>query len=294
MAAEGRAVLAPAKVNLFLHVTGRRPDGYHLLDSLVVFAGTGDRLAAEPAADWGLDVSGPFAAAAGAGEQNLVLRAARAAAPHLGLGPLRFRLEKRLPVAAGLGGGSADAAAALRLMEALAGRPLPVPLRDRLALGLGADLPVCLAGRPARMSGIGERLEPAGPLPPLWLVLANPGLPLATRAVFGALAGFGPPAGALPDPAGAAGLRAWLAGLRNDLEAPARALLPGIGAVLAALAACPGLGPVRMSGSGPTCFGLAASAEAAAAAAASLGAAHPGWWVASAPVLAGPPAIVPA
>ena len=176
------AELAPAKVNLALHVTGRRPDGLHLLDSLVVFPRLGDLVEAEPAADLSLAIDGPFARDLSAGADNLVLRAALLLGRR-GRGAA-LRLTKSLPVASGIGGGSADAAATLRLLARLWQAPLPAP---EAVLALGADLPVCLAGRPCRMSGIGERLAPLA-LPPFWLVLANPGVPLATAAVFAGLA----------------------------------------------------------------------------------------------------------
>jgi 4-diphosphocytidyl-2-C-methyl-D-erythritol kinase len=262
---------APAKVNLYLHVLGRRPDGYHLLDSLAVFAGIGDLLEATPAAALTLALDGAEAAALAAEPDNLVLRAARALDPARGAA---LRLEKRLPVASGIGGGSADAAAALRLLDRLwdrGGAGLAAA-----AARLGADVPVCLASRPARMGGVGERLTPAPALPPLGLLLANPRLEVATPAVFRARAGgFSAPA-ALPDGwADAAALARDLAALGNDLEAPARLLCPAIGTVLARIAALPGCLLARMSGSGATCFGLFADPAAAAAAAGLLPAA---WW----------------
>jgi 4-diphosphocytidyl-2-C-methyl-D-erythritol kinase len=273
---------APAKVNLALHVTGRRADGYHLLDSIVVFAGAGDRLSAAPAGALTLAVTGPRAAGLAAGEENLVMRAARLMAGGRGA---RMVLEKHLPVASGIGGGSADAAAALRALARLWGVGLPEP---DAVLALGADVPVCLAGRPARMSGIGGALAPLPPLPPCWLVLANPGVAVPTGAVFGGLARRdNPPLPPLPAAgfADAAALAGWLGTARNDLEAPALAAAPEIGAVRDALAALPGVLLARMSGSGATCFGLVADEAAARAGAARLAAAHPGWWVTAAPVL---------
>jgi 4-diphosphocytidyl-2-C-methyl-D-erythritol kinase len=271
------AETAPAKVNLALHVTGRRADGYHLLDSLVVFPRLGDRLEAEPARGLSLTLDGPFAIGLGAGDDNLVLRAAELLQPQ-GRGAA-LRLTKELPVAAGIGGGSADAAAALRLLARLWSVPLP----PRAAvLALGADVPVCLAGRPARMSGIGEHLAPLR-LPPFWIVLANPGLPLPTGAVFAGLARTDNPP--LPNPpafADSGALVAWLAATRNDLEPPARALAPPVAVVLAALAAQPGCALARMSGSGATCFGLFAHAAPAREAAAAIARAEPAWWVAAA------------
>lgn len=272
--------LAPAKVNLALHVTGRRPDGYHLLDSLVVFARVGDMLEAEPAAGVSLTLGGKFGGSLGVDGDNSVLRAAALLRPQ-GQGAA-LRLTKVLPVAAGLGGGSADAAAALRLLARLWGLPLP---RAEETLALGADVPVCLAGRAARMRGIGERLDPVD-LPPFWLVLANPGVPVSTPAVFAALAAREnpglPPIPALGD---AAELCAWLGKTRNDLETPARAIAPEVAATLEALAAQPGCGLARMSGSGATCVGIFAKEAAALDAMAALRAAHPRWWAMAAPAL---------
>ena len=270
---------APAKINLWLHVTGRRPDGYRELDSLVAFADIGDRLAAAPAEALSLSATGPFAAALGDGSENLVLEAARALAAHCGVpANAALHLEKNLPVASGVGGGSADAAAALRLCARLWQADIGGEGLARLALGLGADVPVCLAGRTARMTGIGERLTPVAPPPPAApAVLVNPGTPLSTRRVFDALAGpFSPPAELRNGD-----LAACAVANRNDLEAPAIALAPPIADVLAALRAEPGSRLARMSGSGATCFGLFGSDPAAANAAGAIAAAHPSWWVAA-------------
>jgi 4-diphosphocytidyl-2-C-methyl-D-erythritol kinase len=269
---------APAKVNLFLHVLGRRADGYHLLDSLAVFAGAADRLRATPAAALSLDLAGPFGAMLAAEPDNLVLRAARALAAAAGIPPaVRLRLEKVLPVASGIGGGSADAAAALRVLCRRWGIAAGAVDLAAIAAGLGADVPVCLAGRPARMGGVGEVLAPAPALPRFGLALVNPGVPVATAAVFRARNGtFSAPAVLADGWADAAGMAADLSRLRNDLEAPARGLCPPVGVVLDALVSCPGCLLARMSGSGATCFGVFASADAAAAAAAAL--ARPGWW----------------
>jgi 4-diphosphocytidyl-2-C-methyl-D-erythritol kinase len=277
--AAASAEFAPAKVNLALHVTGRRADGYHLLDSLVVFPRIGDVVEAEPAKALSLVIDGPYASALTAGPDNLVLRAARRVIVRGKSAALR--LVKNLPVAAGLGGGSADAAATLRLLGRFWQVP-PPPLA--YLLSLGADVPVCLGARPARMSGIGEELAPAE-VPACWLVLCNPGVPVATAAVFARLASpASPPMPPLPPMADAVALAAFLAAQRNDLEAPARAVAPAIGAALAALAAAPGCLLARMSGSGATCFGLFAAAAGAEAAAAGIAAAEPGWWVTAAPV----------
>ena len=268
-------VFAPAKVNLALHVTGRRADGYHLLDSVVVFAGIGDWLEIVPSDALSLTVAGPRAAGVPADRRNLIWRAAEAFSPGRGAA---ITLEKHLPHAGGIGGGSADAAAALRGLAALWGVPLP---GDAAVLSLGADVPVCLFGRPARMSGIGERVSALPPLPPVWIVLANPGVEVPTGPVFGALARADNPP--LPEiPAGgwsdAAALVDWLCRTRNDLEPPARALVPVIGPVIDALNAQPGCLMARMSGSGGTCFGLFAQEGAAWDAAATLSG-QPGWWV---------------
>ena len=279
--------LAPAKINLYLHVTGRRPDGYHLLDSLVAFAGIGDWVSAAPAAALHLTVTGPFAGAAGANEDNLVLRAARGLAALFGVkAGAQLTLDKQLPVAAGLGGGSSDAAAALRLLLDLwRASPEPRDL-DRLALSLGADLPVCLRGRPAVMTGIGEQVAPTA-LPPAFLVLANPRIALSTPRVFAALAGrFSPPPPAWAPPSDLAGLVAALAARSNDLQPAAIELVPEVGHVLDRLACLPGALLARMSGSGATCFALFAEAEGAKTAAAQLAAGEPGWWVAEGPLLA--------
>jgi 4-diphosphocytidyl-2-C-methyl-D-erythritol kinase len=280
-AVAGDAGFAPAKLNLALHVTGRRPDGYHLLDSLVAFAAVGDRVSAEAADRTALVVEGPEAAALAGEADNLVLRAARAFGP---APPVRLRLWKALPAAAGLGGGSADAAATLRVLSTLWRRPVPGPAD---VLALGADVPVCLVGRPVRMRGIGEVLSPVPPLPPVWVVLANPRVAVPTATVFAALdRRDNPPLpDAIPAVADVTALAGWLAAQRNDLEAPARRLFPDVALTLAAVAATPGCLLARMSGSGATCFGLFASAKTARAAAAELTAARPGWWVAAAALL---------
>ncbi len=271
--------LAPAKVNLTLHVTGRRADGLHLLDSLVVFPRLGDLVEAEPAAGLSLAVDGPFARDLGAGADNLVLQAAQLLRPP-GRGAA-LRLRKNLPVASGIGGGSADAAATLRLLSRLWQVRLPAP---EALLALGADLPVCLAGQAARMQGIGEALAPLA-LPPFWIVLVNPGVPVATAAVFAGLADRNnPPMPTPPDLRNGDTLFAFLAGQRNDLEAPAVAVAPAIRKVLHAVAAQDACVLARMSGSGATCFGLFATEPPALAAADEIRRAEPTWWVAAAPV----------
>lgn len=270
---------APAKLNLDLRVTGRRADGYHLLDSLVVFLDLADELTLAPAASLELRAHGPMAGDLPTGDGNIVLRAARALADAMGVTRgAAITLDKRLPVAAGIGGGSADAAAALRGLCRLWGvRPEPEVLA-RLALGLGADVPACLDGRPLRMRGVGERLDPLADPPPLDLVLVNPRRPLATADVFRTLR---VPPGRPEEPSSALDLAPLdrLQRSRNDLEAPARALLPEIGRVLEALRETRGCRLARMSGSGPTCFGRFADPPAAQAAALELARRYPGWWV---------------
>lgn len=270
---------APAKLNLYLHVLGRRDDGYHILDSLVAFAAAGDVLHCAPAEDLSLVLTGPFAPALSGEADNLVLRAARALAAACGVPPrARITLEKRLPVASGIGGGSADAAAALRALCRLWGVTPGAATLARIALSLGADVPVCLESRPLRMGGIGERLQPAPALPDCGVLLVNPGIAVATASVFrGRVGEFSEPAVLPVRWDDAAAMAADLRVLRNDLEAPARALAPVIGTVLDALAAQPGCLLARMSGSGATCFGV--FRYAAAAAQAARGLAREGWWM---------------
>lgn len=278
---------APAKVNLYLHVTGRRADGYHLLDSLIAFAGTGDTIELAPAATLELAVIGPSAPALPEGEDNIVLTAAKALAARAGVtAGARLILTKRLPVTAGIGGGSADAAAALKGLAQIWGITLSESEMISLALTLGADVPVCLAGRPMAVSGVGERMQPVPDLPPAWLVLVNPRVPLSTPSVFKARQGcFSDPAPLDTRPIDAQGLAELLARRRNDLTAAALSLVPAVGEALALIAATPGCLLARMSGSGATCFGLFETETDAATAAAGLSAAQPGWWVAPAQLL---------
>ena len=265
--------IARAKVNLALHVVGRRADGYHLLDSLVAFADFGDVVTVEPAPSLSLSITGPMAAGLSAGPDNLVLKAAQMLGSPLGAA---ITLEKRLPIASGIGGGSADAAATMQALGAIWGCALPDAGQ---VLALGADVPVCLAGQSCRMAGIGDQISPLA-LPPAHLVLVNPGVGLSTAAVFGALLCRDnpplPPVAPMPD---AVALAAYLGHCRNDLQAPALSLVPQIGAVLAALQGQKGCLLARMSGSGATCFGLFASASAAVAAATALRAQSAAWWV---------------
>lgn len=280
-------LFAPAKVNLYLHVTGRREDGYHLLDSLVVFAGTGDRLRFAPADDLSLTLDGPGAKDLTATDDNLVLRAARLLADALGRpAHAAITLEKHLPVASGIGGGSADAAATLRGLLSLWEADLDETKLKEIGLKLGADLPVCLAGRPTQMSGIGETLTPSVELPPAWLVLVNPRIALSTPAVFKARsAGFTPAAPLIEKPATVHGLAAELSNRTNDLAASAIQLEPTVKTMLDAIAATEGCLLSRMSGSGATCFGLYEDEEFADDAADRLRESHPGWWISPAPIL---------
>ena len=288
------SVFAPAKINLYLHVLGRRPDGYHRLDSLVAFADIGDRVTARPAEALSLTVGGPEAAAvAGLGEDNLVVRAARLLMARAGIAAgAALHLEKHLPAAAGIGGGSSDAAATLRALVKLWDAPLGEPELMVHAVQLGADVPACLAGRPVWVGGIGDELTPAGALPAAGIVLANPRRPLPTAAVFRRYRGPFRPAGRLDRvPPDAAGLAAALASCHNDLTEAARALVPEIGAVLDRLAALPGALIARMSGSGATCFALFADRAAALADREKLALAEPLWWSAAGALLSGPAAL---
>ena len=283
---------APAKVNLTLHICGKRADGYHLLDSLVVFAGVGDLISVVPASDLSLTITGPFGAPLSSEPDNLVLRAARLlAATHNVTQGAAITLEKNLPVASGIGGGSADAAATLRALGQLwSVDPYVIPAAD-IAAKLGADVPVCLNGAPAFMSGIGEIVAPAPRLPETWIVLVNPGVPLATKTVFGALAGRFHPPMTRTDFAGldnAQSLARVLATYGNSLMAPAREQLPVIDGVLAVIASTPGNLLARLSGSGPTCFGLYANSSAAMSAAEHIKSVQPGWWAVAAPILSKP------
>lgn len=279
-----------AKVNLSLQVVGRRADGYHELESLVVFAEVGDLLRIEPAdsRSFTLVIEGPFAGRLLHEHDNLVLRASQALADRAGNVPgAVVTLTKNLPVASGIGGGSADAAAALRGLARLWDLRLPQAELQELALRLGADVPVCLRSEAAVMSGIGERLQPVAALPPLWLLLANPGVAVSTAGVFAARAGsFSTAIEPRLPPAGRDAFLAWLALRGNDLEAPACRLAPAVAAVLAALRELPNCLLARMSGSGATCFGLFDGEAAARAAAGALALDHPSWWVAPAPLRA--------
>jgi 4-diphosphocytidyl-2-C-methyl-D-erythritol kinase len=278
------SVAAPAKINLYLHVVGRRPDGYHELDSLVAFADIADTVSAVPADAVSLAIDGRFAAAlAGDAADNLVLRAAGLLAARFDVTTgAALHLTKALPVASGIGGGSSDAAATLLALQRLWGLAATSDALAVLAARLGADVPVCLLGHAAWLGGIGEVLEPASKLPPVAILLVNPGIALSTPAVFKARRGaFSNPGRFAAMPADAVGLAAALRERRNDLTAAAVALVPAIGDVLADLAACDGALLARMSGSGATCFALFADEDAARAAGADLARKHPRWWVAT-------------
>ena len=282
-------VFAPAKVNLTLHITGQRDDGYHLLDSLVVFAPVSDRLIIQEGNTLSLTVEGPERAGVPADMKNLALRAAKILAEE-GEG-LSLLLEKHLPAASGIGGGSADAAAAMRamLMRRLEGAgedwgpPPDEELRPHAEaiLALGADVPMCLLSKSCRARGIGEKLEFLA-LPSLPALLVNPRVPVSTPEVFSRLAvkDNPPMPEALPTFEDAASLVGWLATQRNDLETPAIEVAPEIGAVLDVLRAAESCGLARMSGSGATCFAVFPDSETAIAAGEVIRAAHPEWWLA--------------
>jgi 4-diphosphocytidyl-2-C-methyl-D-erythritol kinase len=281
---------ARAKVNLTLHVLGRRADGYHDLDSLVAFAECADGLALTPAPAFSLDVTGPRAADCGDLTDNLVAKAARLLAervPRLKTGA--FELDKHLPAAAGIGGGSADAAATLRLLAAANNLASDDARLIAAAQAAGADVPVCLLSSGCTMRGAGERVTPV-PLPRLPCVLINPGVPVPTRDVFTAIGlkpgdTFAPPAGRTNDvvwPASSAKADDWLVAIargRNDLEPVAVKIQPVIAEVLSLLREADGCTLARMSGSGATCFGLFESDKSAARAAASMRPLYPTWWV---------------
>ena len=285
---EGGRVLAtraPAKVNLTLHVLGRRQDGYHELESLVVFAGIADRLELRPGPELSLQVEGPTAVAAGPTGDNLVLRAARALGERVpGLRAGAFRLTKNLPAAAGIGGGSSDAAATLRLLAELNNLSVRDDAVFEAARATGADIPVCLEPQARMMRGVGERIGPPLGLPPLFALLVNPRVAVPTPEVFRRLGKVPGELGRsdhpeVPAGQGIAALRSAVAAGRNDLEPPALAAQPVIGAALARLRALDSCRLARMSGSGATVFGLFDDCRAAARAARALRAAEPGWWV---------------
>lgn len=266
--------IARAKINLALHVLGRRTDGYHDLDSIVAFADVSDRLTFEPSGAFAISASGPFAHQLPRPADNIVHRAWLAVnAFAKGAAPVRVTIEKNLPVSSGLGGGSANAAATLRALVRLNGlRPSADELSD-IALSLGADVPVCLESRATRMRGIGDRLDPLPDFAPLYAVLVNPGVAVPTPEIFRAMglergASHGTPIASMD-------IETW----RNDMTEAAVALAPAIGAVLAELQRQPGLITARMSGSGATCFGIFPTAEQVQRVATGLRSRQPRWWI---------------
>jgi 4-diphosphocytidyl-2-C-methyl-D-erythritol kinase len=279
-----------AKVNLTLRVVGRRVDGYHDLESVVAFADCADRLTLTPESELGLETTGPLAEHCGDTADNLVLKAARLLAervPNLKVG--RFTLDKVLPVAAGIGGGSADAAAALRLLARLNGLALDDARLLKVALLTGADVPVCLSSRACDMTGVGETLLPLN-LPTIPVVMVNPRVPVATKDVFAALGlrsgellvGATDVIRAAAWPEDGASVEDWveaLAAASNDLEAPATRIQPVIGEVISALSATNGAWLARMSGSGATCFAIYENTAEAQRAAQKIQLGHPAWWV---------------
>jgi 4-diphosphocytidyl-2-C-methyl-D-erythritol kinase len=277
------AVLAPAKVNLALHVTGRRPDGYHTIESLAVFTRFGDRLHLEPAAADAFSITGPFGPGLPDDETNLVLRARDALrlASASNLPPVSIRLEKNLPVASGVGGGSSDAAAVLKALNQIWNCGLGQRELAEIARSLGADVPMCLSAKPLIASGIGDVVEPISGFPALALVLVNPGVAVSTPEIFQRLErrdneSLPPP----PPRIDFHSLRNWLETTHNHLEPTARGIQPAIGEALKALDKA-GSGFSRMSGSGATCFGLFETGNVAKRAAVAIRARHPGWFVAA-------------
>jgi len=273
---------APAKINLALHVTGRRADGFHLLDSLVVFGDIGDRISARISEGLSLKVTGPMAKDVPGDDSNLVLRAADLLRERRGVSQgAALTLEKHLPHGAGIGGGSADGAATIKALAELWG---VAPLSADEALPLGADLPVCLAApQPMRMRGIGDVLEAAPPLPPFWLVLVNPAVTLHTARVFTRLANSyeaeDPPLDAMPDGMDFHGFVMWLLGQANSLTKCAVDICPEVAQIISAFYALETCEDCDMSGSGSTCWGLFETRRAAEAAAQNLSAEFPAWWV---------------
>ncbi len=269
---------APAKVNLALHVLGRRDDGYHELDSIVAFADAGDWLEMAPARQFTLSLSGPFARQLPPSTDNIIHRAHAAAAhwaaeQRVALPPVQVKLEKNLPVSSGIGGGSADAAAMLRACFRLLGKSPEPEEAARLALPLGADVPVCLQGKACRMQGVGEKITPITRFPARPAVLVNPGIAVPTADIFRRM-------GLAKGEAHREGIAAsdMLATWRNDMTEVAIALAPEIASVLADIKKASGLIAARMSGSGATCFGIFESKKAAHLAAEVITAAHPEWW----------------
>ena len=280
-------VAAPAKVNLTLHVTGQRDNGYHELDSLVVFTDIADRLSATRTADMRLSVSGPFAEGVPTDDSNLVLRAANLLRQIRGVTiGAAITLEKHLPHAAGLGGGSADAAAALNLLAQL-WQVAPLPADAEEIVALGADVPVCLSGPHAlHMQGIGENVSPAPKLPDCAIVLVNPRVPIPTSAAFAGLADkSNPPMTAMPDHWDFESFIGWLRNQRNDLLPVAEQIAPEVSQALAHLSRMPAVKAVGMSGSGATCYGITRDLADARHVARAIQVSQMGWWVAPALLL---------
>ena len=270
---------AHAKINLALHIIGRRPDGYHELDSVVAFADVADVLTIAPAAKVSINLSGTFANDLPPDDENLILTAWHLLADFAGkkntpFSPVKFHLEKNLPIAAGIGGGSADAAAAIRGLIRFFGLSISTQDMREIALQLGADVPICLVQKTSRMRGIGEIIEPIDIELPSGIVLVNPGIPAPTSKVFDSLnlqcgQSFGMSISDLSD------VHGW----RNDLAAPATRVVPEIANVMGSLNSQPDIICARMSGSGATCFGLAENLAQAEHAATSIKTRHPDWWV---------------
>lgn len=277
----GLESVAPAKINLALHVTGRRDDGYHLLETLAAFTRFGDRLRVEETGKDGFDVSGPFHRQVPRDRDNLVLHARdlmRQSFAGAARRPVKLHLEKNLPVASGIGGGSSDAATALKLLSRYWNLETGSDALAKIALRLGADVPMCLAARPLSARGIGDGIDVLPRFPELPLLLVNPGAPLATPDVFRALLQRENPSLPRLDCTGVEAVVDWLARTRNDLEAPALALMPAIGGVVHALRK-EGALIARMSGSGATCFGVFETMHTADRAETAISGQHPGWFV---------------
>lgn len=282
-----RKTIAPAKVNLTLHVTGQRADGYHLLDSLVVFTDAGDQITAKTSDDITLTVTGPFSAGVPTDNTNLILRAAHTLRRLRGvIQGAEIHLDKHLPHAAGLGSGSADAAAILKLLADL-WNVAPLSPQAAEVLGLGADVPVCLQGPgPSRMSGIGEILQEVPRLPDCALVLVNPKVAVPTQDIFRNLATKqNPPMTDMPDKLDFDGFAAWLRVQRNDLQPPAMTIAPAVKSAIDRLNRIPAVAYAGMSGSGASCFGLVRSMADARHAARVVQVAEMSWWVTPANVL---------
>lgn len=280
MSARIVSVCAPAKINLFLHIGDKRADGYHALESLAVFAQTGDRLSLSASKDISLAIEGPFAEGLSADSGNLVLKAAHSLARGRNLGAV-IMLEKNLPLASGIGGGSADAAAALRALNLLWDLGLSETDLCAVAEDIGSDMPACVLSRPVWMDGRGEILTPVS-VPPLNMLLINPGVAVPTGQVFDALqsrSGLGAVARLPDEPQTLWDISAYLEDARNDLERPAIAIAPVINDVLTALETANGCVLARMSGSGATCFGLFEGRNFALRAAAAIEREHPDWWL---------------